>query len=80
MGLQNPMRDYNGRQELGRRRADTCYHGLSSRLESRSVCNIYIYISSNNIISCEFDEFRVDSHLGKLRTTSVARFYLFVEA
>ena len=44
MGLLNPMRDKNGRQEPGRRRDDTCYHGLSSRLESRSVCNIYTYI------------------------------------
>ena len=31
MGLLNPMRDKNWRQEPGRRRDDTCDHGLSRR-------------------------------------------------
>ena len=40
---------------------------------------MYILTYSNDA-SCEFDEFRADTHICKLRTTSIARMLVFVSS
>ena len=45
--------------------------GPVRRLCGEMMILFYIYVKSNNV-SCEFDKFRVDTHLCKPRNTPVA--------
>ena len=40
-------------------------------------CCGYVFYNFSNKVSCEFDKFRVDAHLCKLRNTPLARFSFF---
>ena len=65
VGLLNPMRDKNLRQEPGGRRDDTSYHGLSRSLKvdvcwKEKINLVYICMRLINYVTgCRYDSTRV---------------------